>query len=139
MKYLLFLIALSSIFCSCSQTTQDCICTMEFRTITTAIVDNYGSPIDSVLVIVTNKQSGNIYDFGSNAQDYYGNYTVMTDLYTKDFSTTPTIILFEASKGNTKISAEYQITTDACKCHISKTSGPDTLTLNIKQLSVLHK
>jgi hypothetical protein len=102
---------------------------MEFRYITVSILDTNGKRADSLATTVTNKQSGKVYSFSPDSADYFGNYIIMTDQYVKDFSTTPTEILFEASKGYLKTSAVYSISTDECKCHVSKTAGPDTLTI----------
>lgn len=131
MKQIIILLLLSLVFCSCSQTSQDCICTMEFRTVSTVVLDNMGRPIDSLIVSVKNKNSGKIYNFGETPKDYFGNYIVMTDQYTNEFNTTPSALIFEVSKGNAHKTVEFFITADECKCHISKAGGPDTVTFAI--------
>lgn len=129
MRSLFLLLLLSCLFYACSPTAQDCVCTMEFRYITVSVLDNNGNRIDSLATKVTNKQSGKVYSFGPDSADYFGNYIVMTDQYVRDFNTSPTSILFEAGNRNFKVSTMFSIIADECKCHVSKISGPDTITV----------
>jgi hypothetical protein len=87
--------------------------------------------VDSLIVTVKNRSTGKVFDFYGETRDFSGGYLVMTDEYTKDFSTIPQAIVFTGKKGNAEISADFEIVTDECKCHVGKTSGPDTLRMSL--------
>ena len=130
MKHLFLLFLFATLFYSCTtQESQppDCVCTMEFREISVRVVDKNLTPVDSLSIIIKCKTTGKEFTIPQQHFTGVGYYTVMTDTYTQEFSTTPTSILFEATNGNASVTGEFKIGTDDCKCHIYKVSGPDTL------------
>ena len=130
MKYPLPFILISLIVSSCATIdTKDCVCTEEYRSIQVCILDQYNRPIDSVTTTITKVNNGKIYYWDPPDINHLGLYYVMTDSYTRDFSTTPDTLRFLAEKRETKTSAIFLISTDECHCHIQKISGPDTLRL----------
>jgi len=134
MKYLILVFLVSISFYSCSSIeNQDsgCVCTAMFASIGVTVVDQNNRVVDSLIVTVKNRSTGKVYDFYGETRDYGGGYIVMTDEYTKDFSTMPQAIVFTGHKGNTYISADFSIVTDECKCHVGKTAGPDTLRMSL--------
>ena len=134
MKYLVSILILSCLLCSCSEVenqSADCMCTAVFLSIGVVVIDQNNQPVDSLSVIVMNKTSRKVYDFYGSVIDYDGRYLVMTDQYVKDFSIYPRTIVFTGKKGNAEVSADYQIITDDCQCHVGKLSGPDTLKITL--------
>ena len=134
LKYSLIILFTSINFLSCTPPVnqgKDCMCTMVFMSVGVTVVDQNNHEVDSLLVTVKNKLTGKVYDLGQST-NYYGNgYLVMTDNFTKDFSTTPQTITFTGIKGNAQVTADFEITTDDCKCHINKFAGPDTLRITL--------
>jgi hypothetical protein len=134
MKYPVLIFLMSIIFYSCALVeNQDtgCMCTAVFVSIGVTVVDQNNKVVDSLTVTVKNKITGKVYDFYGETREYGGGYLVMTDEYTKEFSMFPQTIVFTGKKGNTKVSADFLIVTDECKCHIGKTAGPDTLRMSL--------
>jgi hypothetical protein len=104
---------------------------MVFASIDVTVVDQNNRVVDSLIVTVKNKFTGKVYDFYGETRSYGGGYLVMTDEYTKDFSTIPQTIVFTGKKGNVEVSADFEIVTDECKCHVGKSAGPDTLRMSL--------
>ena len=102
---------------------------MEYRSIQVCILDQYNQPVDSVSATITKVSNGKMYIWDLQDINHQGLYYVMTDSYTRDFSTTPDTLKFLAEKREAKTSAIFLISTDECQCHIQKVSGPDTLRL----------
>ena len=126
------IILLSILVSSCAAfDTNDCICTMEYRSIQVCIVDQKNHPVDSVAATITMVGNGKIYYWDLQDINHVGLYYIMTDSYTRDFSTTPDTLKLLAEKREAKTSAIFLISTDECHCHIQKNSGPDTLRLEL--------
>lgn len=109
---------------------ENCICTTEFRVETVLILDNQNNPVDSLNVEIMNA-SGRQYIVQQSLFSEPGRYVVIDDSYTNEFSTIPWVIFFKAWNDSVSVQAQYGIITDDCKCHIYKTSGPDTLFINL--------
>ena len=134
MKYPVLVFVMSILFYSCASIENEdagCVCTAMFASIGVTVVDQNNRVVDSLTVTVMNKSTRKVYDFYGETRDYGGGYLVMTDEYTKDFSTIPQIIVFTGKKGNATVSADFLIVTDECKCHVGKSSGPDTLRMSL--------
>jgi hypothetical protein len=134
MKYAALIFVMSILFYSCASiVNQDsgCVCTEVFVSVGVTVVDQNNRVVDSLIVTVKNRSTGKVYDFYGEIREYGGGYIVMTDEYTKDFSTMPQAIVFTGHKGNTYISADFSIITDECKCHVGKSAGPDTLRMSL--------
>lgn len=107
------------------------MCTDVFVSVGVTVVDQNNRVVDSLIVTVKNRNTGKVYDFYGETREYGGGYIVMTDEYTKDFSTIPQAIVFTGKKGNAEVSADFSIATDECKCHVGKFAGPDTLKMSL--------
>ena len=128
MKVIYFLSTLIIIlFCSCSTTENDCICTEEFRSYTVTVVDQNDQPVNSLNIEIKSKTSGNYFYIEQSTYLDEGKYVVMDDSHTQSFTVIPQTIIFSANKNSIHIEEEFVFSTDACKCHISKVSGPDTI------------
>ena len=134
MKYPVLVFVMSILFYSCASVENEdvgCVCTAMFASIGVTVVDQNNRVVDSLIVTVMNKSTRKVYDFYGETRDYRGGYLVMTDEYTKDFSTIPQTIVFTGKKGNATVSADFNIVTDECKCHVGKSAGPDTLRMSL--------
>ncbi len=124
-----FLLIISVV--SCSSVDEDCMCTEEYRFFLVTVVDTLGIPVDSLDVIIRDKDGNELdvvqesYPFGP------GKYTVLNDSFTQMFCTCGTSekINFSATDGSRVATVEFLFNTDKCKCHINKVEGPDTLVL----------
>lgn len=132
MRRTIFFIISAIVFSSCSEIDKDCICTEEFRSYLVTVVDTLGIPVDSLNVIIKDKDGDEL----DVQQDQYfldeGKYTVLNDSFTHIMCTcgTPQKIYFSATDGSRTANGEFLFNTDECKCHVNKVSGPDTLLLN---------
>jgi hypothetical protein len=119
------------VFVSCSTVDKDCICTEEYRFFLVTVVDTLGVPVDSLNVIIKDKD-GDELDVQQESHPFgAGKYTVLNDSFTQMFCTCSTLekIYFSATDGIRTTAGEYLFNTDDCKCHINKVAGPDTLIL----------
>ena len=114
------------LFISCTNDTNDFICTEEFRSIVVVVVDTLNNPV-SGLISTIEDVSGKMYSFPQEPPFFPGQYTIMNDSYVHDFSSVPKTILFTAENDSLAVGAQYLINADECICHINKVSGPDTL------------
>jgi len=128
----IFLITLFSLITfSCSEIDKDCACTEEFRGYGVTVVDTLGVPVDSLTVIIKDKD-GDELDVQQNQFNFdEGKYTVLTDAFIHIFCSCGSAqkIYFSATDGSRTANGEFLFNTDDCKCHINKVSGPDTLVL----------
>ena len=58
-----------------------------------------------------------------------GDYVILTDGNINDVSEDGTAVEVVGTLGDTGFTAEYIFNRDACHCHVSKVSGPDTVQL----------
>jgi len=132
MRRTIFFIISAIVFSSCSEIDKNCLCTEEFRSYLVTVVDTLGIPVDSLNVIIKDKDGDEL----DVQQDQYfldeGKYTVLNDSFTHIFCScgTPQTIYFSATDGSRIATGEFMFNTDECKCHVNKVSGPDTLLLN---------
>jgi hypothetical protein len=131
MKILLasFLIIIAVI--SCSTVEDECICTMEYRFYLVTVVDTLGIPVDSLTILIRDKDGDELDVLQESHLFGPGKYTILNDSFTQMFCfcATPEKIYFTATDGNRIANGEFMFNTDECRCHINKISGPDTLVL----------
>ena len=127
MKILLPILILVLLFTSCSTTETDCICTEEFRFYTVTILDEKNLPIDSLDIEVKNKESGYIYNIDQSNFTNKGDYIVMDDSQRQILCTCDQTVLFIAHNNSVHIEEEFSFYVDNCRCHVYKSSGPDTI------------
>jgi len=128
-KHTLLLLPILLLY-NCDDEYLDCVCTEEFRTYFVTVIDSLGNPVDSLTTTITNDR-GKEYKFMGFAPPPFipGAYLVMTDGYQNDFSIGPGKIFFAGVKNYLEVTGEYLFNTDACRCHVYKIAGPDTLVL----------
>ncbi len=132
MRRIIFFLISITVFSSCSEIDKDCLCTEEFRFYLVSVVDTLGNPVDSLTITIKDKD-GDELDVQQQDQIFGpGKYTVLDDSFVKMF-VSPSIaekITFTATDGILTVTREFLFSTDDCRCHINKVSGPDTLILN---------
>ncbi len=131
MKIYLFSFLLIIAVVSCSTVEEDCICTDEFRFYLVTVVDTLGVPVDSIDVIIRDKDGNELNVVQESHPFGPGKYTVLNDSFTQMFCACGTSekIYCSATDRNRIANGEFLFNTDKCKCHINKVSGPDTLVL----------
>ena len=128
MKYILLCLSFCLLFIYSCIDDEDCPCTMEFRMITVVVVDTTNNIVLGLTTIVKD-DSGKVYDVYNDPTFFPGHYTVMDDNYVRELTTQPKRFLFTGVKDSLTVNGEFFVSTDKCKCHIEKVSGPDTLIL----------
>jgi len=128
MRFILFCLSLCLLLIYSCTDDDDCACTMEFRMITVAVVDEMNVPVLDLTTVVKD-DSGKVYNVYNDPLIFPGHYTVMDDNYTRELTTQPKRFLFMGVKDSLTVNGEFFINTDKCKCHVEKVSGPDTLIL----------
>jgi hypothetical protein len=58
-----------------------------------------------------------------------GTYALLDDSFKSQILAAGETIRVVGQKGTASFSADYVVQTDSCGCHVSKVSGPDTVTL----------
>lgn len=124
-------LVIAFLFASCSTVDRDCLCTEEYRFFLVTVVDTLGIPVDSLNVIIKDKDGD---ELDVQQEQYFldeGKYTVLNDSFIHIMCAcgTPQKFYFSATDGNRTATGEFMFNTDECKCHINKVSGPDTLVL----------
>ena len=128
MRFILFCLSLCLMLIYSCTDDDDCACTMEFRMITVAVVDEMNVPVLGLTTEVKD-DSGKVYDVYNDPLIFPGHYTVMDDNYTRELTTQPKRFIFTGIKDSLTVNGEFFVNTDECKCHVEKVSGPDTLIL----------
>ena len=108
----------------------ECVCTLEFRTVTVRVVDAAGQPVPGLDVTVTNERTGAVLDVdqANVAPNEQGVYAVVTDGEVNDVSEAGDPLRFRAEGGGRTAEATFVVGRDACACHIDKRSGPEEVT-----------
>ncbi len=133
---LTFPLAFAAVFFSCDAFSdlKNCICTEEFKVYTVKVIDRNKRPLDSLRVRIYNPSTGRDFDIEQTYAPYEsGVYVVMTDAYTHSLQEGGEAVIFEAENDTLSASGQFYFTTDDCRCHVEKISGPDTLMAAIKQ------
>jgi len=107
-----------------------CMCTMEFRTVTVNVVDGSGEPVTGLTVTVTNERTGAVLDVNQDNASPFGTgiYAVASDANTNDVSVAGDRLRFHAEGNGLTADAVFVVSRDACACHITKDSGPESIT-----------
>jgi hypothetical protein len=129
---ILIIIVLIVVSFSCSVDQKECVCSMEYRGYSIYITDGNHQPIDSLVTMVTDKDSQIIYrtDSSSILDPYHvpGYYSLLTDGEINYFTSFPKLVIFHASNRIYNITESFTFSAgDECRCHILKVSGPDSI------------
>jgi len=107
----------------------DCMCTMEFRTVGVEVVDAAGAAVAGLDVTVTNTRTGRHLDVTQDAAGPQapGRYVVVTDANVDDVGEQGDELLFRAVGQGRTAEGTFVIGRDACACHVDRRSGPERL------------
>lgn len=108
----------------------DVVCTNEFRSIFTTVVDTNGQTVELFSAnTVRNSTQEVVYSFQSDSMTITnGIYTVMNDGYQKQLKNQVDTFTFTGiTNDNRMVEGQFVISADCC--HINKVSGQDTLIL----------
>lgn len=124
-------LVIAFLIAGCSTIDEDCLCTEEYRFYLVTVVDTLGIPVDSLDVIIRDKDGDELYVLQELHPFGPGKYTVLNDSFTQMFCSCGTVqkVYFSATDGNRVATGEFMFNTDDCRCHINKVSGSDTLGL----------
>lgn len=108
----------------------ECACTLEFRSFTVLVVDASETPVEGLSVTIRNERTGDVLDptpvTGEQGDD--GIYTIITDSEINTLATDGDTVTFEATGGGLTAEASFVFGSDACRCHVVRISGPETIT-----------
>lgn len=114
----------------CSNTQQaggDVACTMEYRTVTVAVVDAAGAPLGGLTPTVRNLRTGQVLAFeGEEPYGGEGSYLVATDDHRAALRASGDRLQFRAEGDG--VAAEAEFVVSGGPCHVAKESGPDQIT-----------
>ncbi len=113
--------------CDTSNNLGPCACTLEFRFFTVAVVDEAGAPVPDLELVVTRVRDGFVYGVVQDTASGSGVYMVFNDNFVDEVRTSGEQVRVVAAKDGVSVEGAYVFSTDECRCHISKVSGPDTL------------
>lgn len=124
------IIAAGGIAVGCDDVTEDCACTLEFRSFTLTVLDPDSLPADSVDLRVASTRTGGVFDIRQIDLNLpVGTYVIFDDSFVQDIPTGGEPVRVTGSKDNLSFSADFIFDTDVCRCHVSKIAGPDSVVL----------
>jgi hypothetical protein len=104
------------------------ICTASFATIPVTVVDDRGQPVAGAAVTATLVRTGQTLEPTTLMLTIPGTYVVIDDGSTHLLSRSGDAVQVRISKGAAAITADYVFAVPD-GCHVSKVSGPNTVTL----------
>ncbi len=122
------LLAAAVASCSGSEPATPCLCTLEFRIFRVTVVDAGGEPAEGVSISVRRVSDGAVLTENSFL-GLPGVYVILTDGNIDDVSEDGTTVEVVGTLEDMGFRAEYVFDRDACRCHVNKLSGPDTVQL----------
>lgn len=127
---LIFLFLVLTIVACDKSVNNDFACTEEFRGYRAVVVDQNGNLVTDLKVSFSDWK-GDVTELPNSFDPFFNSYEIMTDNYTNLMSENPTPFYVKFTKGDLYYEQLYYFNTDKCKCHVNKTSGPDTVIINI--------
>lgn len=118
------------IFQNCSQPEGPTYCTAEFVMHSVTVLDQDGTPADSVQITVINEGDDSVYpcDEYLCKESQPGTYTIMHDGFLEDLSSNGETVVVEGVKDSLQFSEEFIFQGD--ECHVVKLAGPDTVSFS---------
>lgn len=114
---------------ACSSTTvEGCVCGSAFRSAILVVVDDQGTPVTGVALDITRVNTSESLEFIQIGLPD-GSYVIMNDLFVGALDMAGEVIRVEGRKDNASFSQDFVYGTDACRCHITRVSGPDSVTI----------
>ncbi len=126
---LLLLGLLGSGWSACSDPQEPCFCTEEFRTYLVTVLEPDGRPAVALAFSVVRTDDGRdaTPDQGFSLHD--GQFVVLSDAQLDLVDEAGTAFRVTASREGASVTADFVFDTDACRCHVNRVSGPETIQL----------
>ena len=112
---------------ACNDTAGNCACTEEFRYFTVTVLDDASQPATNVSLTRTNLRTGKVLEPGWLGNLVPGVYLVADDGQIAQFSTGGDTLRVTGTQGGATFTADYVFAVDACRCHLQRVAGPDTV------------
>ena len=112
---------------ACNDPAGSCACTEEFRYFTVTVLDDATQPATNVALTRTNLRTGKVLEPGWLGDLVPGVYLVADDGLVSEFSTGGDTLRVTGVQGGATFTADYVFAVDACRCHLQRVSGPDTV------------
>jgi hypothetical protein len=112
---------------ACNDSTGACACTEEFRYFTVTVLDDAMQPATNVTLTRTNLRTGQVLEPGWLGDLVPGAYLLADDGQVSRFSTSGDTLRVTGTQGGATFSADYVFAVDACRCHLQRVAGPDTV------------
>ena len=105
-----------------------CVCTQDFRFLIITVRDGSGQPVTGVSITVTQVRTGQVLAVQQGAPTA-GIYVILDDSFKSQISSSAETLHVVGQKGTSSFAVDYSVAVDSCGCHVSKVSGPDSITL----------
>lgn len=112
---------------ACNDPAGSCACTEEFRYFTVTVLDDASQPATNVSLTRTNLRTGKVLDPGWLGDLVPGVYLVADDGQVSEFSTGGDTLRVTGTEAGATFTADYVFAVDACRCHLQRVAGPDTV------------
>lgn len=115
----------------CSSTTvEGCVCDSSFRIAVVTIVDTAGTPVVGVAITVTRVNTQENLEFTpTDLPD--GVYIILDDGFVGSIDMAGEVFRVEGRKDNAGFMQDYVFGADACRCHLTRISGPDSIVMDV--------
>ena len=115
----------------CSSTSvEGCFCDNSFRIAVVAVVDTSGAPVVGVAITVTRVATEENLEFTpANLPD--GVYIILDDGFVGAVAMEGETFNVVGRKDNAVFMQDYVFGADACRCHLTRISGPDSIVMNL--------
>jgi len=134
-RFTILMAVLSMLLLGCNE--QQCLCTLNFVSIRVTVLSPSGTPEAGVNVQTTLLRTGEKLDV--NTAESGGVYTVLDDGFAKMLDFRGDRLGVVGVKSDLSFTAEFVARPDgACRCHIEKVSGPESVMLAQQPNSALH-
>lgn len=128
MKLRILATALAAAVSACGSDSTNGACTEMFATIPVTIVDGAGQPVEAATLTTVLVRTGQVLVPTTLMLSVPGTYTLADDGSTSFIRRSGDAVQAHIVKGAAAITVDYVLAVEG-GCHISKVSGPDTVTL----------
>ena len=120
--------SIAGVACKMPADQSGCVCTQDFRFLIITVKDGSGQPVTGVTLTITQVRTGQVLAVQQGVPTA-GTYVILDDSFKSQISSTAETIHVVGQKGTSSFAVDYSVQVDSCGCHVSKVSGPDSVTL----------
>lgn len=115
----------------CSSTSvEGCFCDSSFRIAVVTVVDTSGAPVVGVALTVTRVATEENLEFAPTDLPN-GVYIIIDDGFVGAIEMAGETFNVVGRKDNAVFMQDYVFGTDACRCHLTRISGPDSIVMDV--------